>query len=209
MSEPEKREFESRRRAILAVIKESALNSTLQGLPNIVRSDLVVIKLLWIACMLLSMAGCGFFCMKATLSYLQYDVVTNIKLISDVPAIFPTIIICSFNAFVTNEGLSYSENYFKDTFENNPYFFGKPDFVKTFAVLNSKEQNILSDQERKSFSIDLKEILLKCTRDYTISCTELDFEHFYDASQGSCWKYNSGRNSSGQDIEDKKSVKGG
>ena len=96
------------------------------GIPNIVRSDVTFIKVIWALFLTISSGFCSFFVYKAICAYIQFDVVTKISVISEMPALMPTITFCSQNAIVTNSSNEFSRNiltYNGINIENTSLFF--------------------------------------------------------------------------------------
>ena len=81
---------------------EIAKKSTSHGIPNIFKSELRAIKLMWLVCFFGSTGGCAFILYNSIARFLDYEVVTTIKIIDQVPAEFPTVAICNTN-FVAND----------------------------------------------------------------------------------------------------------
>ena len=76
------------------VIKETAEFSTSHGIPNIVRSQSYFLKIMWLLCFLVSSGGCAYLVYRSISNYLEFEVVTKINVLSEVPSPFPSISIC-------------------------------------------------------------------------------------------------------------------
>jgi hypothetical protein len=66
-------------KSLIDSVKESVENSSIHGLPNIVRNECIVIKIIWVVCFFLSASVCGFFIFQTIADYLNYDIVTVIQ----------------------------------------------------------------------------------------------------------------------------------
>ena len=69
-------------------LKEQALNSTSHGLTSIFKTCL---KLMWLCLFLVGISFGIYTGIESIKSYLSFEVVTSIKLISEIPLLFPTI----------------------------------------------------------------------------------------------------------------------
>ena len=76
------------------VLTETALNTTAHAIPNIIRSKLLVLKLLWFISLLISSGGCAYLMYRTIASYLEFEVVTKISINREIPSLFPTVTIC-------------------------------------------------------------------------------------------------------------------
>jgi hypothetical protein len=81
---------------IKMAVADTCHNSTIHALPNIARSDNLLIKAMWLVCFLGSAGFCVFLIVESIQDYLQYDVVTKISSVYEMPAPFPTVTICIF-----------------------------------------------------------------------------------------------------------------
>src|SRR5690606_35639629 len=63
-------------------------------------------------------------------------------------------------------------------------------------------------EEIKSLGMSLEDMLISCTYANT-ACTVNDFEWYYEFFYGNCYRFNSGRNSSGDQVPDKEVSRAG
>jgi len=170
---------------IKKLIVDLISDSTIHGLPKVFKSKTIAIKFIWSVCFLF----CGFFCglmvFKTIELYLDFQVVTNIKTITQIPAVFPVVTLCNMNQFNNN-----------DSFE----------LVKLFSSLNLRtaETKVLllnkyteyNDTIKRSITHDLNETLIKCVmngKDCNASVFEWIFLPFPNG--GNCFQFNTGKNS--------------
>ncbi len=92
---------------IKAVMTDTGLETTAHGIPNMISNTMWSFKLMWIVCFLASCAGCAYLLYKSTKDYLDYEVVTTIKKISESPTIFPTVTLCNRNLIVNQAMKDY------------------------------------------------------------------------------------------------------
>jgi hypothetical protein len=85
--------------------------STCHGMPNIVRTQNLFILIMWSFFTVASTCFCSYFVIKAILDYLKNSTITNIQVISENQAQFPTISFCglpSFNNITLNQTIVIS-----------------------------------------------------------------------------------------------------
>ena len=91
--------------------KEIGLSSTSHGLPNILRSDKIFFKIFRTIFLLVCSSFCIYSIVKSIQSYLDWEVVTKIEVIDEMPTKFPAVTICNLNFLATD--------YEKETFKTN------------------------------------------------------------------------------------------
>jgi len=81
----------SKKEKIFEKALEIGLNSTSHGLPNLIRTDKFILKLIWLLILLTGLSMGIFTKVQSIMNYLKYDVVTSIKVITEVPTQFPAV----------------------------------------------------------------------------------------------------------------------
>ena len=147
----------------IKLMKETFLSiidgSTVHGLPNIFRTTLIILKLIWFMSLTASVLACAFFIMQSINDYLNFDFVTNIDNIYARNLQFPTISFCSTsNNFdkVTLQSILkqcyykndpdcfYNHNKYFETFDDTLYGISLDKFVdellpKTSSLVRGEE----------------------------------------------------------------------
>ena len=90
---------------IVKKILDLGESSVIHGIPKIFKPNKIIIKLVWLLCLIGAFSSCLYSISSNINEYLGYDVTTSIKIITESKAEFPTITICNINPFTTNEGL--------------------------------------------------------------------------------------------------------
>ena len=91
--------------------KETLEGSSIHAIPNIIRNEHYLIKIVWFICFLISSGWCAYFIHESIADYLNYDVVvTKIDIKYETKWKFPIISICNLNLFNSE----YSNQYFKN-----------------------------------------------------------------------------------------------
>ena len=70
---------------------ELGLSSTFIGLPNIIRNENKCLKLMWLILFIFGSSGGIYTVIKVINDYLDYEVVTSIKVFNEIPAKFPAV----------------------------------------------------------------------------------------------------------------------
>jgi hypothetical protein len=180
--------MEQRIKKIKETIKSIIEDSTIHGLPRVLKSNSWTSKIAWILFFIGSTSICLNLIITAILSFLKYKTVTNIETITEIPARFPIITICNLNQLQTNNTFDFIQRYSNLT-QNN--------LVKTFQLMS--ELSSYNDTFKKSVSYPFNESLLSCMIN-TNNCSPSDFEWSFDPIYGNCYSFNTGFNSSGNSI---------
>ena len=190
------------------ITKEVLLNSTSHGIPNILRSNIIVIKLVWSFFLLASTALCSFLIAQSIMNYLSYDVNTKIRKIYEKPALFPVISICYKHKYATDYAIEFLNNVInmhKVPNIFNPKIlsflnYSQTLFVKDGLLLIANYESLkasFSDENRKKLAYELKDTLIDCVYDSNQGvCSEADFYWSYDKILGNCYTINSDKSNS-------------
>jgi len=82
--------------------------SSADGLATVVKSERLLVKLIWIVAILCSLASCLYMTFGIVANYLEYRVVTKMDIIKEKYSQFPTVSICnSAGGFSTSSSLLY------------------------------------------------------------------------------------------------------
>ena len=128
------------------------------------------------------------------MQYFSYKVITNVKIVNEIPAQFPSVTICNKNPFISSYGYDLTADIYqklyassltskKDTTNLDDFL----DKIK-LAVGNSK----YSKEEKQQWGNSFNQMFIKCTFSQT-ACNQSDFEWLYHTDYGNCYVFNSGR----------------
>ena len=170
--------------------------SSCHGLPNIVRTNSNLIRILWSLAFLASLVYSVISIINMINDYLNYSVVVNMELVQDYDLEFPTVTVCNNNPFdfsndqalqtiqsYLNNITSTKENYLKnnETIANYPC----DDQIRHFLIgLFSK------------FSFSLEKMFISCFYDQE-KCSKDDFYPIKSPVFGNCFSFNYGKYSNG------------
>jgi len=156
--------------------------STTHGVPKLVLTTRVLIRLLWSFFLTFSIAFCSYMISRNISDYFSFDVVTKIKQEESTPAIFPTVTICNINSFIKNGSLELMykmiakvKNVSLDEAMQTEYLNGD-DVFNTIDNFKIQAKNpAFGDENRRALGYTIEEILISCTFNYK-DCAENDFE---------------------------------
>ena len=126
--------------------KETLESSSVHALPNIIRNRFYPVKIMWVICFFGSSIGCAMFISKSISDYLNYDVITNIKIDYVNKLKFPMITICNTNIQKTknisnmlNDTIIYCNfNSFPCNIENDFEFYNDSTYNYCFRFNSGK-----------------------------------------------------------------------
>ena len=182
-------------------------SSTTHGYPNIFRANLIILKIFWFICLMISLGFCVYFIVNTVMEYSKYDVNTKIEKIVKRPIEFPTVRICNLNHFLMNNSREYIFDIYKNVFgypvENFTHlikYLEKEEFLPTFSALQIFHNDPdISNEEKKYFGIGFNESFIKAS--FTDNrLNQNDFEWIYDGNYGNCYDFNSGYDFNGAQV---------
>ena len=162
---------------ILKVFLDIFGESTIHGIPRIIKSNSILSKLLWALFFSIS-AG---FCIKMIAlcigEYLKYETVVDIAYNSEIPIALPAITICNSNQFQTNISFQFANQQQYADFEK---------FDKFANLVNGMSE--LNDTFKHSFSYNLNETLISCHFNDE-NCSLTDFKRVFVPFAGNCFSF--------------------
>ena len=91
---------------ITKIKKETAIIlelSTVHAIPNIIRSEKILLKIIWTVFLLISIAACSYCVTKSFTEYFSYETVSKIEVFYEEKPEFPAISMCSRTATTYND----------------------------------------------------------------------------------------------------------
>jgi len=197
-------QLKSKRTELKTLLNGWAGSSTIHGYSRIFQTDKWPLRILWLLFSLASTGFLAFLVTKSIMDFLTHEVVTKIRVYNEVPLEFPTVTICNINPFTKAPADSLFDEILTTNSQQNTQdedvlenYFEK--FLLT-AMGPTKDDNF-----RKSLGPTLDEMLIDC-KFSDMSCKDTsDFEWFYMLEYGNCFRFNSGKDSSGNKISIRKS----
>lgn len=176
------------------LFKESALNSTSHSIPKIIRTEIIIIKILWFILTLIGVGASAYVIVKAIMDFCKRDVVTKVRIIHEDFPLFPTVTICNLNPIVTKSGINIinSEMQFDNkTYEEILDEENSEVYYYYLAILNNIATNWTNDR-KKELGYSYNDMIIKCDFMRYRTCEEKDFDWYYSPKYGNCYRFNSG-----------------
>ena len=88
---------------IKKILNDFSSRVTFQCFPKIFQTNNLLLQVIWtLVFLLFSMVTSGLV-IKSLLEYFEYQVITQIKIVHEIPTEFPTVTICDANPFTTKD----------------------------------------------------------------------------------------------------------
>ena len=141
-------------------IKELLSASTAHGIPNIVKSDYLIIKIMWAIFFIASTCAGSYFTLDSILDYFKFNTITTIQVIGEEQPEFPTVSLCGFPQFNSSVESIISKIKFQNDYKNNlsSVFeeFDDPVFSKCFRFNSRKDNQSLLKTSTTGLSHNLR-----------------------------------------------------
>ena len=177
---------------IKLTIIERFQTSSIIAFQNVVRSEFMSIRIIWLIFSLLSSCWCSWFIFRNIADYLSHSVITKTLVKHENGLIFPIVGICNLNPFNTE----YAKIYLNEIFDNNDPT--KNNYYKSLYYANFMNMGSNSQFDRRLFGQNLTDFIVECTFGYKNCDLTRDFEYYYDVNYGNCFRYNSGKDMLGR-----------
>lgn len=169
------------------MLKNPSLTTTVIGVPNLIKTKKIQIKILWLVSLILSSGFCFYLIIQSILDYSKFEVVTKIEILDQIPSSFPTISICNENSLLTNRSIELAQGILSKTelpteIQDLP-LFKRLLMLKYYLVINLNG---------KKFSNDFKKFFISCLFN-SEPCKPEDFEWYFDPFYANCFRFNSGK----------------
>ena len=103
---------------IIEAIKSTLENSSINGIPNIIRNKFNLVKLVWLVCILASSGVCAWFVLDIITKYYRREVVSRINVKKEQELPFPIVYIC--DNFGDLNHLNLNDRILSATFDSKP-----------------------------------------------------------------------------------------
>ena len=159
------------RKASLAKAKlvEWSLNSTVQGYPNLFRTERTSMRLVWLLSLLVAICLCCVMLVQSILQYVAFEVNTRVRVVRPTEGIrFPAISVCPASFLSTEGGFQFARDYFANQTNST---VDSLDDLRRLLPHNSIEKGLyvlrqtafeLDEAQQRTLSFAQDEILLKC-----------------------------------------------
>jgi hypothetical protein len=161
------------------------------------------VQFIWLLLLLGSTGGTFYFISKSIIDYLNYEVVSQTNIVSEIPTQFPAVTFCDANVFST----TYSQSLLEDVAKRNGISQINNNWTKILYLTILQASNAsVSDEERKKIGFEMNQILSCSFKDE--NCLN-DLHWIWLQEYGNCWQFNVGFNYSNHIIPLKQSNNNG
>ncbi|CAF0924898.1 unnamed protein product [Brachionus calyciflorus] len=169
-----------------AVIEESLLSSTSHGIPNIIRSDKLAIRLMWIFFAVVSTGLCSYMIVQSIMNYFSFETTSKIQIHTEKSSIFPAITICNSNYFTSEYSAQFIKNFTFDI-QSDSNYFNYDQYYKLFQIVTSREELI---SQSYKFGDSFEKLILNC-QILTVDCKNKEYwNYYYHQLYGNCYQIN-------------------
>ena len=187
---------------IKEIFKEQLSNTTGHGLGNIVGTDKLCLKIMWLTAWLVGVAFTVFLILSNLLAYFTWEVITKVRVIDERPMLFPKVTFCNVDPYITNESIPFLAEVIKETRYFNNLVNGKGlksdldkvNYVSLNAApffLDEVRDKLLSKKtsDKRRYGRTASEFIITCQYD-NADCDVNDFEYWYSYDYGNCYTFN-------------------
>ena len=179
---------------ILEKTMDSMETWTTHGLPNIIRSKNIVLKIVWFILFLMSVGLTCYCLFKTVIEYLEFSVTTEVRSINVNEIEFPTITICNSNQVSTEYGLNYYKSVFNKTGIDIDYLYNLDPTTNWYLnfidrIVPARLFYEIPIIERRNLTLPIEEMIDSVVLDDTIFLAE-DFQWIFNPIYGNCYIFN-------------------
>ncbi len=172
--------------SFIKTAKELLSDSSFHGIPRIIKTRTVIMKVVWSFLTLVAVCFCVNGIMNTTFDYLSFKTISAFETIVELPSLFPAITVCNLNPFQTLYGANLVKTLMQFTEGKN---FN--DLEKRLIIMRFSHS--MNYSAKRSLSLNLKDTLVTC-RFNSKDCTWTDFEWYFDFFYGNCYRFNNDKN---------------
>lgn len=182
----------NKKKEILRLISNTFANSSIHAVPNILRNESYLLKLMWIIFLLGSTGYCAYLISQSVMIYLSYNVVSLNRINSKRSIEFPIVKICSLNPFTT----SFSKEFMEKSLNKSMNEKIDTNMTHKLKLINNRYMAILNaigqdESTQSKFGYSLNQTVLSCLYNFADCSIDEDLDHIYDYYFGNCLRFNS------------------
>ena len=169
---------------------------TFQCFPKIFQTNSLLLQVIWtLVFLVFSMVTSGLV-IKNLLEYFEYQVITQIKIVHEIPTEFPTVTICDANPFSTKEAEHLIRNVTLSEYGSDIENYSYTQFDRNssnITELMRMHMVGLNESQQRELGFRRDE-LWRCYYDKRLCNTTTDFMWDFSYRWGNCYQFNSGKN---------------
>jgi hypothetical protein len=190
-------EFGNKLEEIAEKFTQWSLSASFHCFPKIFKNSHIIVRLTW------SLFFASFFLLtfkyvyRSIDEYLEYDVVSKIRVFSEKSSFFPTVTICDANPFTSKMAAKILKKHWIKRnstlkYNNKSYIVSALIDMENLKNMAFEEAFNLSNEEKRNLGFSLDQIQLCYFNE--VECSNEDFYWFFSYKWGSCYQFNSGKN---------------
>lgn len=175
-------------------------NTGIQGYPRIFQDEVQFsVRFIWLFVFIIFSCITSLLCLQSIMGYIQYETVSTIEIIRQVPTKFPTITICDSNPFTSKtaqtllETLAFQKFKINITNMKNAQFNIYKENLTNYAKLFVNNE-AFGDEKRKQLGFSNISSLVLQKKINMQSIRDIDFDSyftwFWHANFGNCYQFN-------------------
>lgn len=188
----------------LDYVKQRCINSTIIGLSNFVRTDFMIIKIMWLVACLGSVGFCLWQIVNMITTFVAYDVIVSLNYEIDTSTNMPAVSICNLNPFDQSHAANYIHDLLNQNNLGNSYDVNNvtesPQTINYFIKANIAGDNTMNASQKQYLGVSMDFLLLKCSF-LGVPCNlTTDWVYDYDFYYLNCYTWNSGYDQDGNSV---------
>ena len=184
------------RRRLISVLNKWSENFDLNCYKKIIdKNSNYFVKFIWLVVLIGSTCATFSLIGFSLISYYDYKVVSEVKIVYERPSEFPAITFCDNNPLSTEEAQIFEEKI--SNYTGNTQLFLIWDLFLLFHASNLS----FGDENRKKLGFSLEDNLEFCQNLEDNTDCKQDLHWYWSFQYGNCWQYNSGLNINNEKID--------
>jgi hypothetical protein len=183
------------------LLKEWSLSSSFQCLTKLYQYESRLIRILWLIIFIIFSFGTFWFFINGILDYLEFDVVSKIRVYNEETLVYPLVTFCGYFPFTSKKSdeifsdfiydkntTIFSLNYQKTSVGSKEY----NDYITkyySYITYGMKKAYYMNESSKRELGYNLKDIVLFCQFNGQV-CDEKDFIWVFSYWYGNCFQFN-------------------
>ena len=193
-------EDHKRRNKLKKNLLEKLESTTIHAIPNIIRSEFSIVKLMWFIFFCFSTSLCIWNIVNMVSDYFSWGVTTTVEYLNDDGGVlFPAVEFCNSNLYTTPYAVDLVLNYLSNitnTSYSSSMNMSKVDYVNmrffndpTLEFYMKTYTNGLNSTIKKKLGFTIDNVMISCFFG-AVKCTSADFNWNFRKDYGNCFTFN-------------------
>ena len=198
----------SRPSQLATLAKETLYNSTAQSIFKLFDTRNSLLKLIIVLYLIMSSSLSAYLIIKSYMSFLSYEAYTTTTTAYDIPSKFPTVTICNRAQFTTEAAIEFLKKINRQILPNIDVF--DENLMKNLTYTDKRKYlnqvrnaGIMEMKDVERLSHYKKDMILSCSFNGDECSLNEDITLTFDDNYGTCFVFNSGKNSTEYSVKQK------